>query len=251
MTPDEGRLHIFYKLRFCCLSMDIKGKVVIVTGASQGIGLAAAKHLSSLGAKVVLAARSFEAILSAAKSLPDALAVKADMTSPSDIKALMAATIAKYGRIDILVNNAGQGMHGFPVKGIDIEKYKQIMDLNVYGVVAAMQEAILQMRKQGGGIIVNVSSMLSKMHVPLLGPYASTKWALNCLSLTARDEFAADKIIVSLVLPGHTATNFQKNAHQGPASWGAGRQMPVADSPEKVAEAISAVIASERAEQSV
>ncbi len=107
----------------------------------------------------------------------------------------MTRPVQKFGRVDILVNNAGQGLLA-PVEKIDIEQYKSIMDLNVYGVVRAMQDVIPQMRSQGGGLILNVSSMVSKNYYPGLAAYASTKYALNAISLTARQELAGDKIIV-------------------------------------------------------
>src|SRR2546429_4322988 len=116
--------------------MEIKGKVIIITGASQGIGLAAAKHLSKSGARVVLAARSADIIDKLEKELPDSLAVVTDMRKKEDIKELIDKTIKKYGRIDVLINNAGQGMYG-PVENIDLGHYRQIMELNVYSALEA------------------------------------------------------------------------------------------------------------------
>jgi len=176
--------------------MEIKNKIIIITGASQGIGLAAAKHLSSLGAKVVIAARSKEIISNLEKELPNSLAIITDMKKLSDIKNMIKKTVEKYGRIDILINNAGQGMYG-PVESMNIENYREIMELNVYSVVEAMQEVIPIMRKQGGGMIVNISSGLTKMYVPNISAYSSTKYALNAISLIARQELSKDKIIVS------------------------------------------------------
>src|SRR5271154_5076470 len=109
--------------------MDIKDKVIIVTGASEGIGQAIANKLAHGGAKVILAARSDEKIGALAHELPGSLAVHTDMQIPNDIHNLIDRTMEVFGRIDILVNNAGQGMYG-PVEHIDIEKYKQIVNLN-------------------------------------------------------------------------------------------------------------------------
>ena len=92
--------------------MEIKDKVIIITGASEGIGLATAKHLSEKGAKIVLAARSIDKLKEIEKELPDSLSVKTDLRDYEDIKNLVKKTIEKYGRIDILINNAGQGMYG-------------------------------------------------------------------------------------------------------------------------------------------
>jgi short-subunit dehydrogenase len=219
--------------------MEIKNKVVIITGASQGIGLATAQLLSRMGAKVVLAARSKDIIEKLAKELPDSLAVATDMRKTDDIKNLINATIKKYGRIDVLVNNAGQGMYG-PVENIDIGQYKEIMELNIYGVLRAMQAVIPVMRRQGGGQIINISSRVSKNYFPALAAYASTKYALNALSLTARQELEKDNIIVSIFLPKMTATDFNKNALGMSPYWPArpGSPPPEIDTPEQVAEKI-------------
>ena len=229
--------------------MEIKNKVIIVTGASQGIGKATAKLLSSLGAAVVLAARSKEKIEAMQKELPNSFAIVTDMRKAEDIKNLIGKTLEKYGHIDILINNAGQGMGG-PVENIDIEKYKSIMELNVYGVLRAMQEVIVPMRKQGGGMILNVSSGVTKRYIPGIAAYSSTKYALNAVSLIAREELAQDNIIVSLVHPNMTASNFYENMVGGLPDFG-DREMPPMDSNEKVAEKIVELIGSEEAELEV
>ncbi len=228
--------------------MDIKNKVVIVTGASGGICLAAAKELARKGAKVVVAARSADTLAELAKELPDSLAVPTDMTKPEEIKNLIEKTVEKYGRIDVLVNNAGRGMYA-PIASTDLGEYRNIVELNVYGPLLAMQEAIPVMRNQGGGTIVNVSSLVSKNHFPNLGAYASTKYALNALSFTAREELAKDKITVCVVHPKMTATNFGANAlGSRPDRNAPSRPMPQVDTPEKVAEAITKIIESGEAE---
>lgn len=232
--------------------MEIKGKVVIITGASQGIGLAAAKLLASKGAKVVLAARSKELLEKAEKEIQNSYAIITDVTKESDAKNLIDKTVEKFGRIDILINNAGQGIHGFSVDKINLDDYRKVMELNVFSVVRLMQLAIPVMRKQGGGMIVNVSSMLSKMYLPFLGPYSSTKHALNSISLTARKELEKDNIIVSIVLPKMTSTNFSRNSINTKSEWSPSRNPNAPplqiDTPEKVADKISEIIKSEEAE---
>jgi len=190
--------------------MEIKDKIIVITGASEGIGLAAAKLLNSQGAKIVLAARNQKKLDGAAANLKDSFTVTTDMRNQDEIKNLVNKTIEKFGRVDIFINNAGQGIFG-PVEKIDIKLFKEVFELNVVGVINAMQAVIPVMRKQGGGMIVNISSRVSKNYFPYLAGYASTKYALNAISLTARQELAKDNIIVGVVHPKLTATNFQKN----------------------------------------
>jgi short-subunit dehydrogenase len=190
--------------------MDVRGKVVIVTGASGGIGLATAKLLSSKGAKLALVARSKDKLEALAKELPEALAVPADMSTTDDVQNMVRKVMGHFGRIDILVNNAGQG-YDTPVERTDIEVFHRIFDLDVVGPLAAMKEVIPIMRRQGGGAIVNVSSGTALMILPNNGPYSALKKALAHLSLTARMELAEDKIVVSVVYPFITLTDFEKN----------------------------------------
>ncbi len=190
--------------------MDIKGKVAIVTGASSGIGLATAKLLSSKGAKLALVARSKDKLEKLAKELPEAIAVTADISKVEDVKSMVKQAYEHFGRIDILVNNAGRG-YDVPVEKTDIEIFHYLFDLDVVGPLVAMKEAIPIMRRQGGGTIVNVSSGTALMQLPDNGPYSALKRALAQISLTARIELEKDKIVVSVVYPYITLTDFEKN----------------------------------------
>ena len=229
--------------------MDIKGKVVLITGASEGIGKSVAEALSREGAKLVLAARSEDKLKALAASLPGAMAIVTDMRVAANVAAMVDVAIKAHGRIDLLINNAGQGMYG-PVEGIDIELYKTAMELNVYAPLRTMQLVIPHMRTSGGGLIINVSSMVSKNAFPSLGAYASTKYALNALSFTARAELAKDKIVVSVFHPRMTATRFGENAIGARPSFsgGGGSRAPEVDTVEAVAEKVLELIVSEAAE---
>lgn len=230
--------------------MQVQDKVAIVTGASGGIGLAIAKLLAQRGAKVVLAARSEDKLEELEKEILNSVAIAADMSKESDIKNLIAEANEKFGRIDILINNAGQGLRA-PVESIDLKDYRAIMELNVFGVLVAMQQIIPLMRQQGGGLILNISSMVSKNYFPSLAAYASTKYALNALSLTARQELEKDNITVSVFHPKMTATQFGAHARGEKYSSSAGRPGMSVDTPEAVAEQVIKQIESEEPEASM
>ena len=227
--------------------MIIRDKVAVVTGASRGIGLATSRELAKRGAKVVLAARSTAELEKNSAEIPGSLAVTTDVCKPEDLENLIKKTKEKYGRIDIFINNAGQGMWS-PVERIYMESYKAIMEVNVFSVVRAMQDVIPVMRDQGGGVIVNVSSMVSKNYYPGLAAYASTKYALNAISLTARTELQKDNIVVSVFHPKMTATEFGANSLGETTNLRAPHPDLPVDSAEDVAKRIADLIESEEAE---
>ncbi len=227
--------------------MNIQDKTIVITGASGGIGLALAHEVAKRGAKVVLAARNAEKLAELEKEIPGSFAVPTDMRKPEDIKNLIDQSVQKFGRIDVLVNNAGQGLRA-PLESTDLAGYRDIMELNVFSVVEAMQLVIPVMRSQGGGMIMNISSMVSKNFYPNLSAYASTKYALNALSLTARAELEPDHIIVSVFHPKMTATEFGANALGESYNSSAGRPGMNVDTAEEVATAIADQIESEDAE---
>lgn len=195
--------------------MVIRGKVVIITGASAGIGMATARLFASKGAKLVLVARSEDKLRSLADELRakgcEALAFQADMRVEATVREMVEEAVRHFGRIDILINNAGQAATG-TIAEVNPDDYRQIVELNVFGPLYAIQAAVPKMRQVGGGLIINISSMVSKMKIPALGAYASTKSALNMLSDTARVELAEDNIRVTTVFPRLTATDFGKNS---------------------------------------
>lgn len=190
--------------------MDVLGRVAIVTGASSGIGLATARLLSSRGAKVVLVSRSKEKLQMLSKQLLGSLVVPADMTRTSEIIGMVEQAMAHFGRIDVLINSAGQG-YDAPIETTDVEILRRIFNLDVVGPLVAMQHVIPILRKQGGGTIVNVSSGTALMHLLNMGGYSALKRALADISLTAREELKKDNIIVCVVYPYMTLTDFEKN----------------------------------------
>ncbi len=196
------------------MSYSLNGKVAIVTGSSGGIGREIAKLLAAEKAIVVLSARSKDKIEALSKELPGSIAIPTDLRNGKDRQNLIEKTVEKFKQIDILVNNAGQGMYS-RFEDTNIEDYKNIMELNVFAVMDLMQRVIPVMRANGGGRILNVSSLLSKIYMPNFSAYASTKSALNTISLTAREELKADNIVVSVMHPKLTSTNFGANSVGG------------------------------------
>lgn len=190
--------------------MELKQKVVLITGASEGIGLATTYLLAKADARLALAARSAEKLKRVASSLPDAIAIPTDLRNEEAVKQMVIQAHQHYGRLDILINNAGQGMH-VSIEQANLQDFRSVFELNVVSVLAAMQAVIPIMRTQGGGVIVNVSTGFSKTIMPGVGPYNSTKYALNAITLTARQELAEDHIRVGLVHPGMTRTEFSQH----------------------------------------
>ncbi len=190
--------------------MRIENKIVIVTGASSGIGKAIVKLLTENGAKVALVARSKDKIEKLSKELDNSLSVIADMRKEEDIERMVNEVKNHFGRIDILVNNAGRG-YDAEIEKIDRNDFLELFTLNVLGPLKAMQLVTAIMKKQGGGIIVNISSGTSLMYLPGMSAYSATKRALNAISLTAREELKEDGISVSVAYPYITKTDFDKN----------------------------------------
>ena len=164
--------------------MELKNKVVIVTGASSGIGLATARLFSEKGAKVVLVSRSKDKLNAISKNLENSIVVPADLTKEKDIMNMINKAEEYFGRIDILVNNAGRG-YDAPVEKTDIETFRYIFNLDVIGPLIAMQNVIPIMRRNKGGHIINISSGTALMYLPNTAAYSSSKRALASISLTA------------------------------------------------------------------
>ncbi|WIG95811.1 SDR family oxidoreductase [Myxococcus sp. SDU36] len=191
-----------------------KGRVVLVTGASGGIGRAAAKAYAAAGADVVLAARRLPALEDAAREVASlgvrALPVRCDVTVGDDVTRLMRETDAAFGGLDVLVNNAGQGLYG-PLEGVGEAQLRQVFELNVFGLWRMTREALPLLRKRRGAQVVNVSSVLGHRGLPLLGGYCASKAAVNVMTESLRAELAAEGIRVLLVSPGFTESDFREN----------------------------------------
>jgi short-subunit dehydrogenase len=227
--------------------VQIENSVIVITGASSGIGEAAARLLAKLKGRVALAARSVDKLEALARELPGAFPVPVDMSEPASIRRMLAAVRERLGRIDVLVNNAGRGGGQAPTEQIDLDVYRSLMEINVYGPLVAMSEVIPLMRTQRRGAIINVGSGTTKIFRPSGGPYPATKAALHQLSLQARKELEPDGIGVTIVHPFLTATAFFDRMPEPQRS----ALLAQADPPGKVAEAIARAIEENPAEISL
>jgi NADP-dependent 3-hydroxy acid dehydrogenase YdfG len=232
----------------------MRDKVTIITGASSGIGMATSTYLAAEGARLVLASRSAEDLKNVAERLPGALAVPTDVTKREESQRLVDTAVGEFGRIDILINCAAMAMFA-TVDSIDLDEYHALIELNVLAPLHLMQRVIPIMRAQGGGTIVNVSSMASRRYIPNIAGYASTKYALNALSLTAREELAGDNITVSIIRPTLVDTDFGRRATRPEPEAlrfaEDGKLLPHVLSPQVVAKRIGDLIRSGEAELDV
>jgi short-subunit dehydrogenase len=194
----------------------LAGQVVIVTGASAGIGEAVARRLVRGGAKVVVTARRRERLDALARELDasgaNILAVAGDITSDADRRELVTAALAKFGRIDGLVNNAGYGTRG-PVEIVPVELIRKNYETNIFSLIALTQLVVPAMRERGSGCIVNIGSVAGKIARPLSSIYDSTKHALEALTDGLRGELKPFGVRVSLIRPGFITTEFIEAAN--------------------------------------
>ena len=191
------------------MAQALAGKVVIITGASSGIGAACARLLSEQSCKLTLAARSKDKMQALADELDcDSLVVRADMTAPADIDKLAARTLHRFGRIDILLANAGVYIPGQFADG-DIEAYATMLRLNVEGVMRCAHAVIPSMQAQGSGDIVITSSISG--HSDIVGEpvYSASKHAVQTFVHTLRRQVAKDGIRVMSLAPGPVANPMQ------------------------------------------
>jgi len=189
----------------------LEGQIVIVTGASAGIGEAAVRRLAGEGATVVLAARRPDRLEALKREIESAggraLAVAGDVTSPRDRERLVQETMRAYGRIDGLVNNAGYGQRG-PIELVAVEAIRQNFETNLFSLIALTQLVIPVMREQRSGRIVNISSVAGRIARPLSSVYDATKHALEAISDGLRGELAPFGIKVVVIEPGFITTEF-------------------------------------------
>jgi len=187
----------------------IKDKVVVITGASRGIGKGIAEHFANEKAKLVLCGRDQNALDDLKKSLSDSNveSISEDIRTKAGMNKIVTKTIEQFNSIDIFINNAGVGYKGDLVSTSE-EEFDEIFETNLKSVFYSFKELIPIMKKQGRGHIINISSMAGKQGVPGIAVYSTSKAALNTLSEAVGAEVRKDNIKVSVLAPGSTATSF-------------------------------------------
>lgn len=221
------------------------GRVVVVTGASAGIGAALAKKLGANGDRVVLAARSRDALEAVAKGCgPEALAAVADVTRRADVERLRDEAIARFGHVDAWVNNAGRGI-GRKVMELTDEDVDEMVSVNLKSALYGMQAIVPHFQARGAGHLVNVSSALSRVpFASVRSAYSASKAALNSLTANLRMDLARSHpgVKVSVVMPGPVATAFHDNALGGTPTPPPGAPPMVFQSADEVADVLVRVL---------
>jgi len=215
--------------------MRIDGKVVLITGASEGIGAACAVEFARCGAKLSLTARN-EAGLTRAGG-PGALVIAGDLTSEESRRRVVERTLERYGAIDILINNAGIGMYA-PSWAAPMEETRRMWELNFFALLGMTKLVVPHMRERRDGTVVNVGSIAGKMTLPWLTLYSASKYAVSSLTEGMRMELRRDHVHTMLVCPGYVRTNFQKNVIAGQPPGSMQRSRRFAITPEECATAI-------------
>jgi short-subunit dehydrogenase len=219
--------------------MQIPNRVVLITGASEGIGAACAAEFARSGARLVLTSRS-EARLhksAAAAGAKDALIVPCDITDDGGRRRLVSRAVERFGAIDILINNAGLGLYA-PAWSVPMEEARRLMEINFFAPLALTQLIAPQMRERRTGFIVNIGSIAGKVTLPWMTLYSVSKYALSSLTEGLRMELRASGIRTMIVCPGYVKTAFQQHVISGkpPESMVRGRRFAI--EPRECAEAI-------------
>lgn len=197
--------------------MDPSGKVVVVTGGSTGIGEALARAFVNQHCKVVLSSRDpgrLEATRARVGSPERTLAITCDVRNREEIDRLLSLTLHNFGRVDIWINNAGYGLQD-SVAAMDMAACRDMFHTNLFGTIECMQAVIPVMKRQGGGMIINISSVAGHIPLPYMSAYSATKFAMNAVAKGAGMELRGSGIHVMTVCPGTVSTAFDVNSVKG------------------------------------
>ncbi len=193
---------------------NIEGKVIVITGASSGLGEAAARHLAAQGAAVALGARRAERIDAIANELNadggKAIAIPTDVTQYDQVKRLVDSAVQAFGRIDVMINNAGL-MPQSPIGRLKIDDWNRMIDVNIKGVLYGIAAALPYMKEQKSGHIINVSSVAGHKVRPATAVYGATKHAVRALSEGLRQEVKPWNIRTTIISPGAVDTELPES----------------------------------------
>ena len=192
------------------MAQGIEGKIIVITGASSGLGAAAAQLLAQQGATLLLGARRIERIDALAHELSGksggrVLAVQTDVTDAAQVRRLVDEAVAKFGKIDVMLNNAGV-MPLSPIDRYKIDEWDRMIDVNIKGVLYGIAAALPHMQKQKSGHIINVASVAGHTWFPTGTVYCGTKWAVRAISEGLRQEVKPYDIRTTIISPGAVAT---------------------------------------------
>jgi NAD(P)-dependent dehydrogenase (short-subunit alcohol dehydrogenase family) len=203
--------------------MNLNGKVAIVTGSTKGIGRAIAESFVREGMNVCISARNEEDVERAVSELGEmgeasVTGAVCDVRDYAEVKALIEHTVEEFGGLDVLVNNAGIGVFG-RVEETAPEDFRAVLETNLFGVFYCCREAIPQMKKRGGGYIINISSLAGTNAHPGMTAYNASKFGLNGFSEALMQEVRHDGIKVSYIMPGSVNTHFANEVPDETKSW--------------------------------
>jgi short-subunit dehydrogenase len=193
--------------------MEISNQIVLITGASRGIGAACAEAFRNRGARLALTARDAAALARYAQ--PEDLVVAGDITDDEFRRRLIERAIERFGRIDILVNNAGAGLY-WPPSAAPLDEVRRMFELNFFAPLALSQLVLPHMRRRNSGCLVNVSSIGGEILLPWISLYCASKFALSALTSALRSELQGSAVRAMTVCPGYVSTEFKAHA-SGPA----------------------------------
>ncbi len=192
--------------------MQIDGKVIVITGASEGIGAACAREFRKRGARISVTARSAEKLKEIAGE--EMLVTAGDITKNEVRRHVVEATLEKFGAIDVLINNAGIGLYA-PSWQTPLDDARAMFELNVFAPLAMIQLVAQQMRERRSGMIVNIGSIAGRVTLPWFTLYSASKFALGSITEGLRMELRRDGIRTMTVCPGYVSTGFQAHALVG------------------------------------
>jgi NAD(P)-dependent dehydrogenase (short-subunit alcohol dehydrogenase family) len=203
--------------------MSYKGKAAIVTGGTRGIGRAIAEALAHEGMNVCVGARSLDEVKQTVRELESVGDVSAtgaacDVRVYEECEALVAHAVEEFGGVDVLVNNAGIGLFK-PVEEMSPEEFRAVLETNLFGVFHCCRACIPEMKRRGGGYIINISSLAGANPHPRMAAYNASKFGLNGFSEALMQEVRHDRIKVSYVMPGSVNTEFGGDAVSEEKSW--------------------------------